>query len=518
MGKEAGFALLALGLGAFMLAQDLAALNVALPSIERDLEIDLTTAQWVVNAYLLVYGMLIVTGGRLADELGRRRVILAGAAIFAGTSLLAGLAPSATWLIGARALMGIGGGLMLPPVLGLAYVIVPPQRAELAGGLIVGAYATGMALGPVIGGALTEYLGWRWIQYLNVPLAALAAFGVWKAVPRDVVGARPPIDYAGIVTLSAGLVALLFALDQAADWGWRDDRIFLSVGIAVLFLLAFLWRERRAGATALIPGDVVRTPGIPLACALRVLVGPAYAAALLYGPQLMQKLAGHSPLQSGLGMLPMLGGYAAVSFFAGSLARRVSASLQIIVGLAALAIGPFLISRFDPDSPYSALAVGLLVTGIGLGLFFPASTTEAVKADDRDRKGLVVGLILMFQFVGSALGIGLTTMIVASAERSAVDVHLSSAGVALSAAEREALTKLLAGAESVQQVLRQFGPAEAGQLVATARDAFAAGVSAGLRLDAGLVAIGLVLAVVGLGRMRRTAAPAHNRSAAASSQ
>src|SRR5262245_4139896 len=177
MRKEVVLAVVALGLGNFMLAQDLAALNVALPSIERNLEIDLTTAQWVVNAYMLVYGMLIVTGGRLADELGRRRIILAGAAIFGVTSLLAGFAANATWLIGARALMGIGAGLMLPSLQGLTYVVLPPQRAALAGGLSVGTYALGMALGPIVGGGLPGYLGWRWFHILNVPLRGLVSPG-----------------------------------------------------------------------------------------------------------------------------------------------------------------------------------------------------------------------------------------------------------------------------------------------------------------------------------------------------
>ena len=341
MRKETILALGALGLGYLMLAQDLAALNVALPSIERDLGIDLTTAQWVLNAYMLVIGMLIVTGGRLADELGGRRVILAGAAIFAAASLLAGLAPNALWLIGARALMGIGSGLMLPAILGMAYVVVPAQKAELAGGAIVGAYGVGMALGPIAGGALTEFLGWRWIQFVNLPIAALVMLGIWRTVPDDAGGSRPPIDYPGIVTLSAALVALLFALDQARDWGWGDRRIQLSLGLALVAFVAFLAVERRAGDDALIPGDILRKPMVTLMCVLRALMAPAYVAALLFAPQLMQKVLGLTPLQAGLGMLPMLGGYAVVSFLVGTFSRPRTTRFEIIAGMAALAIGPF---------------------------------------------------------------------------------------------------------------------------------------------------------------------------------
>jgi EmrB/QacA subfamily drug resistance transporter len=505
MRKETILALVALGLGSLLLAQDLTALNVALPSIERDLNVDLTTAQWVVNAYLLVYGMLIVTGGRLADELGRRRVFLAGAVIFAGMSLLAGFAPSVPWLIAARALMGIGAGLMLPAVTGMDYAVLPAQRAELAGGVNVGAYGVGMAIGPMIGGALTELAGWRWIQFVNVPIAALVMFGVWRTIPFEPRGVHPGIDYAGIVTLSAALVSLLFALDQAASWGWGDWRILLSLALAIVFGVVFVLVERRAGAAALVPGDILRIPGVALPCLMRVLMAPAYVALVLYLPQIMQKLMGLSPLQSGVGMLPMLGVYAVVAFLVGSLAKRISERAAIVAGMAGMAIGTFLLSRFDVAAGYGGLVAGMAVMGIGLGLFQPSSVTDAVESDDQGRKSLAGGLVLMFQFVGGAIGLGLTTTVVASSKHAAVSDHLASLGVALPAAQRDALDSILAGTASAQRVLEQFDPAVGQRLLDIAGDAFAAGVQAGLRLDAVIVAIGTVLAVVFLGRVTQQA-------------
>ncbi|MGH2615687.1 MAG: MFS transporter, partial [Thermomicrobiales bacterium] len=362
MRKDTILALGALGIGNAMLAQDLAALNVALPSIERDLNVDLTTVQWVVNAYLLVYGMLIITGGRLADEIDRRRVFLIGAVVFAVMSLAGGFAPNVYWLIGARVVMGIGSGLMLPAISGMAYAALPAQRAELAGGLTIGAYGLGMALGPIVGGSLTEFLDWRWIQFINVPVAALAMFGVWRVIPAPATRpARPQIDYLGIATISLGLVALLFALDQGTAWGWGDWRIRFSLGLSIAFLVAFVLVERRAGAAALIPGDMLRIRGVALACVLKALMAPAYAATLLYMPQVMQKLMGFSPLEAGIGMLPMLGGYAVVSFLTGSLAGRLSDRIAIIVGMVFLAIGPWLLSGFDVAAGYASLAVGMLV-------------------------------------------------------------------------------------------------------------------------------------------------------------
>jgi EmrB/QacA subfamily drug resistance transporter len=506
MRKETILALAALGLANMMLAQDLAALNIALPSIERDLNTDLTTAQWVVNAYLLVYGMLIVTGGRLADELGRRRVFLAGAALFAVMSLLAGFAPNVYWLIAARALMGIGSGLMLPAVGGMGYGLLPPQRAAQAGGLIVGAYGLGMALGPLLGGALTEALGWRWIQFVNLPIAAVVIIGVWRTIPPETGRVRPRIDYSGIVTLSAGLVALLFALDQAAEWGWSDLRILVSLGLSTAAILAFVMLERRAGPEALIPSDIIRLRGVALPCVLRALMAPAYVASLLYLPQVMQKLFGFSPFAAGVGLLPMLGTYAVVAFLVGSLAGRLSDRFAIVAGLTCLALGPILLSRFSVAAGYGGLVIGMVVSGVGLGLFQPSSNTAAVQADDRGRKSLALGLVLMFQFVGGAIGLGLTTTIVASSERAAVDNHFVSADILLPPAQRNALDGLLAGTESSQQILQQFDPKIARELIDIAGAAFATGVRAGLRLDAGIAAVGVVLAVLVLGSARKVGA------------
>lgn len=503
MRKETVLALLALGLGNFMVAQDLAALNVSLPSIERELNIDLSTAQWIVNAYLLVFGMTIVTGGRLADELGRRRILIAGTAIFAVTSFLGGLAPEASWLIGARALMGIGSGLIVPTVTGMGYAILPPEKAGLAGGVTVGAYGLGMAIGPMVGGALTEYLGWRWIQFADLPLAALVLFGVWRTIGPERPGERPRIDYPGIATLSLGLVALLFALDQGSDWGWSDGRILVSFAVAIALIVTFIAIERRAGEHALIPGDIVRIPGVAVPCALRALMGPAYTAAVLFLPQIMQKLFGYSPFTAGVGMLPMLGTYAGASFLVGIVAARLNEKVAITIGMAGLALGPYLLSRFTIDGGYAGLVLGMVIMGLGLALFQPASNTAAVRADHRGRKSLASGLILMFQFVGGAIGLGLTTTVVASSERAAVDYHLATIGASVTPAERSALNSLLAGAETAQQVLQRFGPAEAQQLVQVAGEAFADGVRSGFVLDAGLATAGVLLALYFLNRARR---------------
>ena len=211
--------LVAMALAVFVIANDVTALSVALPAIEGDFDADVGTAQWVISAYALIFGVLIVPGGRLADLFGRRRIFFVGAAIFAVFSLLGGLAPDAWLLIACRALMGIGGALMWPATLGMTYSILPAERAALAGGLIIGAAGFGNAAGPLIGGFLTDTLSWRWILFLNLPIAALACLVTWRAVPESRGGdAERRIDYIGVLTLSLGLIALLVALEgQVGD-------------------------------------------------------------------------------------------------------------------------------------------------------------------------------------------------------------------------------------------------------------------------------------------------------------
>src|SRR5689334_19687580 len=303
--------LFAMGVAVLVIANDFTALSVALPAIERDLDSELSTVQWVINAYALTFGVLIVTGGRLADMLGRRRTFFIGTAIFAAFSVLGGAAQSEAWLISMRVLMGIGGALMWPAILGMTYAALPEERAGLAGGFILGAAGIGNAAGPLIGGALTDLLSWRWIFFLNLPVAAFAAFVTWREIhqPRAVVE-DTRIDYPGIATVSIGLVSLLLAFDQVIDWGWGDPRIIALLGAFVVLIGSFVWFERRAGDHALVPADVVSNRDFSYTCAAILLMSAVFFASMLYLPQLMINVLGYSPIGAGAGMLPMMATFA----------------------------------------------------------------------------------------------------------------------------------------------------------------------------------------------------------------
>ena len=405
-------ALIAMGIAVFVIANDFSAINVAIPQIEQDFHTSVTTAQWVVNAYALTFGVLIVTGGRLADLFGRRRAFFLGSGIFATFSLLGGAAQTEAELIAMRVLMGIGGALMWPAILGMTYAALPEERAGLAGGFILGAAGIGNAAGPLIGGALTDLLSWRWIFFLNVPVSAFAIFVTLREIKAD----HPQVedtrmDYGGILSVSVGLVALLLAFDQVIDWGWGDPRIIALLAIFVILISSFVFIERRAGEHALVPRDVIKNRDFAYTCAAILLMSAVFFAAMLYLPQLMINVLGYSPIGAGAGMLPMMATFAAVSFVAGNLYNRFGAKPLLIVGSACIAIGPALVALLADKESYGALIPGMAILGLGIGLFYPTATTVGVTAVDESRRSLAGAIIYMFQIAGGSVGLGLTTTV-----------------------------------------------------------------------------------------------------------
>ncbi|HKF81708.1 MAG TPA: MFS transporter [Solirubrobacterales bacterium] len=395
-----------------VIANDFSAINVALPTMEQDFGTTVNTIQWVVNAYALTFGVLIVTGGRLADMFGRRNAFFLGTAIFASMSALGGVAQSEAWLIAARVLMGIGGALMWPAILGMTYELLPEEKAGLAGGIIIGAAGLGNAIGPLLGGVLTQELSWRWIFFLNVPIAVFAVGVTWFLVHvKEPEASERRIDYPGIAAISVGLVSLLIALDQVADWGWSDPRVIGLLVLAAATLAAFPLLERRAGTHALVPKEVMRNESFTASCIAILFMSATFFASLLYLPQFMEKQLGYSPLEAGVGMLPFLATFALVSFVAGPLYNRLGAKVLVVFGAACITVAPFLFSLVDGGSGYGSLVPGMVILGIGIGSFYPTATTAGVTSVDESQTSLAGGIVYMFQIAGGSIGLGLTTTV-----------------------------------------------------------------------------------------------------------
>ncbi|MFC4272303.1 DHA2 family efflux MFS transporter permease subunit [Sneathiella chungangensis] len=408
--------LVALLLGTLVICNDFTALNVVIPSIETAFKVDVTTAQWVISGYALVFGVCIVTAGRLADMFGRRRIFFIGMTIFCSFSLIGGLAENAWVLLGARALMGIGGSMIWPSLIGMMYGLLPEERAALAGGLLMGVAGIGNGMGPMLGGFFADYLSWRWIFFINVPVGIIAVLAIFWAVPKDGDDdTKEGIDYPGILALSLGLFLLMLLLDISADFGWLSPMVISMFAVSIFLLSLFAFIEKRAGLDALVPEDVFSNKDFRFSNISVLLVSAIYFGTLLYLPQFMVKDLGFSALQAGAGLLPMLGMFALSSFVAAPLYDRLGPKLVISIGVLCLGVGVFILSWLQAGTTFASLVPGMLIVGIGTGLFYSSITTAAITSIDPARSSLASAIIFMVQNAGGAVGLGLTTAIVVSA-------------------------------------------------------------------------------------------------------
>jgi len=426
IGKSAILGMVAMAVAVFVIANDFTALSVALPAIERTFGTSVNTSQWVINGYAMVFGVAIVTGGRLADMFGRRRIFFIGAGVFATFSLIGGFAPDIWLLLAGRFTMGIGGAMMWPAILGMTFSLLPKSKAGLAGGLVLGSAGCGNAFGPLLGGFLTDTIGWRWIFFLNLPIAVAAVIVTYLVVkPDEDRKDHAGIDYLGMGVLTVGLFALLLALDMGTRIGWTSPfmiGLFVMAGIA---LAKFFFVERRAGDRALVPDDVMRNGSFAAASLATLLMSAIFFAALLYLPQFMSKVLGFRAIESGAGLLPMMGTFAVTSFIAGRLYARLGAKVSVTGGALFLTAGMFLLSRISPTTTYDDLIFGMVVLGIGIGLFYSSITTAAITALDSSRASLGGAIVYMAEIAGGSIGLGANTAIVLSASDMADGIHIA---------------------------------------------------------------------------------------------
>jgi EmrB/QacA subfamily drug resistance transporter len=408
-----------LALTGLMLVLDITITNVALPTIQHDLGATTQDLQWVVNGYALAAGGFLLLGGRLADRLGRRRVFLAGMTIFAVGSLLGGLAPSVGWLVAARGLQGLGAALSGPA----AFSIITTTFAEgpernRAVGLWSATAAAGGALGMLAGGLLTQYAGWRWVLFVNVPVAAL----VLVATPRlvaDVPGEpEARTDVAGAASVTGGLLALVYATTLVPTHGWTAARTLGLFLAAALLLAAFVVVEARRRAP-LVPLGLFRRRSLTGAVSVGLLVGAGLIAAPIFFVTLyLQQILGFSAIQAGLGSLPLALAVIAAARLATGLIGPFGAKRLAAAGLLASAVALLLLGRVQPAGSYLADVLGpVLLQGFGMGLVFMPVMVSAVAGVAPADQGLVSGILQTTQQVGVALGMAaLTTVATATSQ------------------------------------------------------------------------------------------------------
>ena len=395
--------LLAVCIGTFMLLLDVTIVNTALPYIQRGLGASFTDLQWVIDAYALALAAFLLTGGSVADLIGRRRVFVIGMAIFTAASLLCGLSGSPLMLNLARGLQGVGGALMFATALALLAVAFQGPERGTALGLWGATTGAAVAIGPLVGGVLTQVLGWEAIFFVNVPIGIVTIAMTLARVEESRNPTGAGIDWIGLVTFSTGLFCLVLALIRGNAEGWGSTVILGLFGAAAVLLVAFVVAEARQ-REPMFDLALFRNPSFDGASIAAFVLSAAMFAMFLYLTLFVQNALGYSALQAGLRFLPVTLLSFAVAPLSGKFAGRFGVRWFIGGGLALIGAGLLLMRGVGPDDDWSALLPGFILCGVGIGLVNPALATAAIGVVEPRRSGMASGINSTFRQVGIATG------------------------------------------------------------------------------------------------------------------
>ena len=395
--------LVAICIAVFMLLIDITVVNVALPDIQRELGATFDSLQWIIDAYALTLAAFLLTAGSLGDRLGRRLVFVVGIAIFALASLACGLSTDTTMLSSFRAVQGIGGAIMFATSLALIASTYQGRDRGTAFGIWGAVVGASVAIGPLVGGVLVTSLGWSWIFFVNLPVAALAIGMSLSRLPESKDPQAGGIDWVGLVTFSGALAALIVALIQGNDRGWTSVHILLLLGGSAFLLIVFgLW-ERRLD-DPMFDLDLFRKPAFAGAQTTAFCLSAAVFSLFLYLSLYLQNVLGFSAFQTGLRFLPISGMSLIVAPMAGRLTNRLPFRLLISVGLGIATAGLLLQYGLDAQSDWTALLAGFLVMGTGIGSVNAPLGSLAVGVVEPRRSGMASGINSTFRQVGIATG------------------------------------------------------------------------------------------------------------------
>ena len=401
-------ALVVLCLGFLMIILDQTIVNVALPSIQRDLHFSQSGLAWVINAYLIAFGGLLMLVGRLGDLIGRRRIFLAGLVVFTLASLVCGLAQSQAMLIAARFVQGIGGAMTSAVILGMIVTMFPaPRERAKAIGIYAFVASAGGAVGLLAGGALTQALNWHWIFFVNLPIGVIALVWSMRLLPSDEgLGLRHGADLAGAVLLVGSLMLAVYAIVETSTYGWGSAHTLGFGGAAVALMAAFIARQAQA-ANPLIPLRVFRDRDVTGANLIQMALVAGLFGVFFLGALYLQQVLGYDPIKVGLAFLPLALGIAAMSLgVSARLIERIGARATLAPGMAFAGIGLLLFARAGVHASYFwDLFPGVALLGLGAGLAFPAILGLAMSTATAEDSGLVSGLVNTSQQVGGALGL-----------------------------------------------------------------------------------------------------------------
>jgi EmrB/QacA subfamily drug resistance transporter len=416
-GVHPGVALAVIAGAQLMVVLDATIVNIALPHIQGALHFSTTGLSWVLNAYTLTFGGLLLLGGRAGDVLGRRRVFITGILLFSLASLLGGLATSSAWLLAARALQGVGGAIASPTALALITTNFPegPQRNR-AFGVYAAVSGSGAAVGLLAGGMLTEWLSWRWVLFVNVPIGILLALLAPLYISES--ERRPArYDVAGALTSTAGMVALVYGFIRAAQEGWSDSVTIAAFVAAAVLLGVFLAVESRT-SQPITPLHMFRNRNRSGSYGIMLGVAASLFGMFFFLTLFVQEVLGYSPLKAGLAFLPVSGVIIVAAQVVARLVPRVGPRRLMIAGALLASVGLAWLSRITVSSGYVDGLLGpMLVFGLGLGFLFVPLTLTAVAGVRREESGAASSLLNVMQQVGSSLGLSILVTVFGTASR-----------------------------------------------------------------------------------------------------
>ena len=486
--RRLGLALAVIATAQLMVVLDATIVNVALPHIQTALHFSGTNLEWVVNAYALAFGGLLLLGGRSGDLLGRRRIFIAGILLFSLASLLGGFATSEAWLLTARVVQGIGGAFAAPTALSLIAVTFPegPPRNR-AMGVYAAMSIAGGGIGLMAGGLLVEYASWRWVLFVNVPIGLIVAFLATRVLPEST-RRRGQFDLPGAVTGSLGLGALVYGLSYAATTPngishWGDTKVIVSLVASAVLLVAFGFIEVRS-KHALVPIRVVRDRNRSGAYLISLCVGTALFGMFFFLTIFVQEVWGYSPLKTGIAYLPLIAMVIVASGVASQLVTRIGARPLMLAGSIVATGGLFWLSRINENSHYvSGLLGPMLVTALGMGLIFvPLSLVSLIRVADADA-GVASSLLNVGQQVGGSIGLAILGTVAWSAV--ATSIHSQVAAAAKHAAGHLSAAQQSAAARAITD------------------HAYSVGFSKGYEVSAGIAVLGLIITILAI-RVKRS--------------
>jgi EmrB/QacA subfamily drug resistance transporter len=489
--RRLGLALAVIATAQLMVVLDATIVNVALAHIQHGLGFSGSNLEWVVNAYTLAFGGLLLLGGRSGDLLGRRRIFIAGILVFSLASLLGGFATDQAWLLTARVVQGIGGAFAAPTALSLIAVTFPegPPRNR-AMGVYAAMSVAGGAVGLILGGLLVNYLSWRWVFFVNVPIGLIVALAAPRVL-RESARRRGQFDLPGAITGSLGLAALVYGLSEAATTAngvshWGDPKVIASLVAAVVLLVAFGWIEVHS-KNALLPMRVLRNRNRSGAYLVSLCVGTSLFGMFFFLGLFLQEVWGYSPLKQGVAYLPMVALIMVAAGVASQLVPRIGARPLMIAGGVLATGGMFWLSRINEHSHYASGLLGpMMITAAGMGLIFvPLSLVALTKVAENDT-GVASSMLNVGQQVGGSIGLAILGTVAWSAVANSIHSQVSAAA----AATRHATAHLSAAQQ-------------AAALKAITDHAYSVGFAKGYLVSAGIALLGLIITVVAI-RVKRS--------------